>query len=244
MANIFALDIETIPDEVEMAALMQRGPSRPFEAPSTYKDPAKIADYIAQKRAEWEEGLVKTCSIDPAYGNIACISLWDGSCGGSSSLREFGGTDNPDAERAMLADFWKAMAKVDGIVTFNGLGFDLRWLLLRSAILRVRPSRTWDTPRYRPWPCCDLMQILAGWERDRWKGLAEWCRVFRIPCEGKESGMDGSQVYQYVQDGRWDEVEAYCLSDTRATWDLFAVLRENGVVPGFESARKSSQEAA
>lgn len=240
MATIVALDIETIPDEGELAYAIQTGPETPFTAPGNYKDPDKIAEYVANARARWEEGLIKRCSLDPDYGNIASVALWDGSQGGTLTLNEFDGD-----ETTLLLALWDHLRDIDGIVTFNGVSFDWRWIRERSCIRGVRLGKSFDTRRQAYWPNCDLMLVRADWERDRWRGLAETCRIFGVSCEGKESGMDGSQVYQYVQDGRWAEVAAYNLSDAKATWDLYQRLVDMGRIPGFESAaHRGGREAA
>jgi predicted PolB exonuclease-like 3'-5' exonuclease len=138
--------------------------------------------------------------------------------------------DTEGSEEALLAAAWDRLSTVDGIVTFNGIGFDWRWLMIRSAILRVKPSRVFHAVRYRHWPVCDIMAILADWQPDKWRKLGEWCRVFGVRCEGKEAGIDGSQVWPMIQRGEWGAVRDYCAGDVRATWRLYRVLEEYGIV--------------
>ena len=56
-----------------------------------------------------------------------------------------------DTEAAFLEDFWKAMTKFERFVTFNGRGFDCPWMMLRSAILGLKPSKNpWVPLPLRP----------------------------------------------------------------------------------------------
>lgn len=221
-----ALDIETIPDEMQLAHLAGAGFDESEVALGNTKDPEKVASKIAEARDKFLAGLVKKCSFNPLYGQLACVACWDGQTGGTLHLQEFKGD-----EAAMLRALFEYLKNVDAIITWNGVGFDWRFIKLRAAMLGIRPPRSYDTLRYHNWPDIDLMQILADWDKDKWVSLAEACRLFGVSCPGKESGMRGDQVYDYCQEGRWDEVASYCLSDARATWDLFVRFRACGLVP-------------
>lgn len=221
-----ALDIETIPNEAQLEYLAGNGFDESDVALGNTKDPDKIAAKVREARDKWIAGLVKKCSFNPLYGKIACVSCWDGQSGGTITLEECG-----MSEETLVRELFKYLADVDAIITWNGVGFDWRFIKIRAAMLCIRPPRSFDTLRYHNWPNVDLMQILADWDREKWIGLAEACRLFGVSCPGKESGMRGDQVYDYCQEGRWQEVGAYCLSDAKATWDLFVLFRAAGLVP-------------
>ncbi len=224
---ICSFDIETIPSEAHLAHLIEAGPDKPFVAPSHYKDADKIAAYLESRKKDWLEGLVKICSIDPFYGRICSIAMHNDQGGGVLTLGDTG-----DDEALLIRETWAQLKDMDGIVTFNGAGFDWRWLKLRSAINWIPVLRNFDTRRYHVWPNCDLMLLLADFDRDKWKSLAEMCRVFGVECKGKAAGMDGSQVYALAQEGRWAEIADYNLNgDAVATWKLYEVLREMEVIP-------------
>lgn len=45
------------------------------------------------------------------------------------------------SESEILTQFWDDVTKYDQFITFNGRGFDCPFLMLRSAILRIKPTR-------------------------------------------------------------------------------------------------------
>lgn len=234
MATILSLDIETIPDEAQLAYRIQhpeefcRRKDRDDWSDDA-NDKAYQKKLVAFQRPERH---VKDCSIDPLYGRVCSVAAWDGARGGTLTLPEF---DNDEAR--LLRELWSSLAGADGIVTCNGTSFDLPYLQTRSVILGVEVTKNFDTPRYRFWPHFDVQRFFDQWapEKREGKGLKNLCRVLGVQCAGKEGGMDGSQVYDYVQAGRWDEVAAYNLSDTQATFEVFVRIRRAGLVPAFES---------
>ena len=61
------------------------------------------------------------------------------------------------------------------------------------------------------------MQIWAG--RGNRIKLAELCEILGIP--SPKDGIDGSQVWDYVQSGRIEEVAEYCKKDVIATREAY-----------------------
>jgi len=51
-------------------------------------------------------------------------------------------------EKEMLEDFWEGAKNYDTFVTFNGRGFDLPFLNLRSAVNGIRPTQDLMEGRY------------------------------------------------------------------------------------------------
>src|SRR5258706_15662434 len=65
-------------------------------------------------------------------------------------------------ETEMLTAFWDVARHYDTIITFNGRGFDVPFLYLRSAALRVPISRkNWLGYRFQTDPHCDLAEQLT-----------------------------------------------------------------------------------
>jgi DNA polymerase elongation subunit (family B) len=54
----------------------------------------------------------------------------------------------PRTEKEMLEDFWEGAKEYDTFVTFNGRGFDVPFLNLRSAIQGIRPTHDLMEGRY------------------------------------------------------------------------------------------------
>ncbi len=109
------------------------------------------------------------------------------------------------------------------LVSFNGVSFDLPVMLHRAIDLQVPVSgRMFKdiTRRYNPQGHYDLMQILAGWDRQKWEPLDFYLKRFGI---GGKTG-NGSQVYGMWKEGRLKEIEEYCITDVLKTAQLFTRL--------------------
>jgi len=130
-------------------------------------------------------------------------------------------------EGAMLADFAEFMAKWEPtLVTWNGRGFDLPVLMLRS--LRYGVSVPWYYRksgyryRYSTDRHVDLCDLLADHGAARMTSLHGAARLIGLP--GKE-GIDGSQVEALFRTGQMEVLRGYCLSDVAQTAFLFLRYR-------------------
>lgn len=125
----------------------------------------------------------------------------------------------PD-EGLLLTQAWEAIAKYPRVVTFNGRCFDVPFLLLRSAILGVTPSRT-DLlgNRYRVHPHCDLLDQLTFYGLTRKFPLDWYCHAFKIA--SPKNGITGADVGRLFAAGEIKRIARYCADDTRATALLY-----------------------
>jgi predicted PolB exonuclease-like 3'-5' exonuclease len=202
--NYIVLDIETIPDHDISKDL------RPEVKLGNLKDKEKIE----AKQAEWEEnGQVKAMSVSTLMNKIVSIQMWSSKY--DDFVKELQDLDND--EESMIKVFWDVVQSHDVVVGHNILGFDLPTILNRSMILGIEPTKIFNMPRYRNYPLYDTMQILAGWDSSKWKGLDWLCQ--RLGIEGKTH--DGSKVYRLCQEGKIDEIHEYCRNDVRMTMELF-----------------------
>lgn len=139
-------------------------------------------------------------------------------------------------ESEMLTEFWRMMGgkNASRIVTYNGRGFDGPYLMLRSAMLGVAPSRNLVGYRYAVSPHCDLAEVLSfqGAVRTQYS-LDYWCRRFGITSP-KEEGLDGSQVQEVYEAGGLEQIVEYCARDVIATAELYRQL-EQTIIPLFET---------
>jgi DNA polymerase elongation subunit (family B) len=126
----------------------------------------------------------------------------------------------PLAEKDLLEEFWKTIAHYKQFITFNGRGFDCPFLMLRSAVLGVRPSRNLMPYRYNAHEHCDLMDQLAYYGAFRRFSLDFYCKGFGIKSP-KEEGITGLDMGPLYRDGQYREIAEYCLRDVRATSTLF-----------------------
>lgn len=218
MSQIFVADIETIPN-VDVAGLVPE--PKPH---GNLKDPVKIAADIERKKAE----LVASMGLDPNFGRICVIGYAERAEGGDGistsdhHLEE--ATD--DAEREMLAAFWEKAKAAGRMATFNGAGFDVPFIMRRSWLLGVKPTRAFETVA---WKCAtgesnhvDIRLVLSAGD-PKAKGTMDLYGKLKLG-RGKTDGMDGSQVWDYWQAGRLDEIRDYCKDDCCTTLELLESL--------------------
>lgn len=123
-------------------------------------------------------------------------------------------------EREMLKSFWEDIRRYKQIVTFNGRSFDAPFLHLRSAILRVKPSRNLIPYRYDYKIHCDLLEQLSYYGASRRFNLDFYAKRFGIKSP-KDEGIDGTMISKLFKEGRHKEIALYCSRDIQATAELF-----------------------
>jgi hypothetical protein len=126
----------------------------------------------------------------------------------------------PGSEEQILRGFWSAVAHYPRLITFNGRAFDGPFLMLRSALLGVVPSRNLVPYRFSTTEHCDLLDQLTMYGATRRFSLDFYCRAFGI-ASPKGNGITGLSLGSLVAEGRYREVAEYCLADARATAELF-----------------------
>jgi DNA polymerase elongation subunit (family B) len=135
-------------------------------------------------------------------------------------------------EAELLTQFWDLARKFDSIITFNGRGFDVPFIYLRSAILNVPISRKdWLGYRFATEPHCDLAEQLTFYNVSGREGAARrfnldfYCKAFGIESP-KSHGVSGINMNEMVAAGQFREIAEYCLRDVHATVLLYHLWRE------------------
>jgi predicted PolB exonuclease-like 3'-5' exonuclease len=141
-------------------------------------------------------------------------------------------------EAALLRTFWSQLARSDRrgarLVTFNGRTFDGPFLMQRSAVLGVAPSRNLVPYRFSFNEHCDLLEVLTFFGAVPKVSLDYLCRAFGIETPKKD--LDGSKVDAYFKEGRAREIAAYCAADVDATAALYRRLLET-LLPVLDARR-------
>jgi hypothetical protein len=210
------LDIETVP---LIASLEMPYPEGERMPPANYKSDEAVAKWREADVTAWRADRVKACSLNPRLGRVFCVGLKSG------PLEQVVVAKTELREARALATVWEVIADADGrVVTWNG-SWDLRFLLIRSMLLKVpvpiRPAtvRGW-LRKYSTHPHCDVKAMLTNWEAPvRGEGLNEWAQAFGVG--GKTDGLSGASVWPMFARGEFDAIAAYCLDDVRATAALY-----------------------
>ena len=182
-------DLETIADP-DAVALVE-----PPSAPSNYKDPEKIAAYVADAKLK----AISDMALRHAGCRVVALGLGD-----QVTL-----CPDVDVEAAALRLFWAAWAEMAIIVGFNFVGFDLPVLMVRSKLLRV-PVPSFRYSKYGIDKVRDLMRELDPAD-DRWHGLTWWCQRLKlnVPAD-PNTGGDIAALYAAND---WEGIEQHCRID-------------------------------
>lgn len=130
-------------------------------------------------------------------------------------------------ERQLLHAYWRHFTRRRArIVTWNGKGFDLPVLRLR-AMMHGIPAEAWFTrgtkwesytQRYASDWHCDLMEQLADYGASAKLAMEDVALAMGLP--GKVGGH-GSEVAAMVEQGRIEQVRAYCEADCLNLFALY-----------------------
>jgi DNA polymerase elongation subunit (family B) len=196
-------------------------------------------------RAARKEEIHRQFSLWPLTGQVVCAAMLnvDSHRGKVLYLAEDAG-DSGDAqdgpveympcvdEAELLTEFWEVVERYDSVVTFNGRGFDVPFLYLRSAVLKVDVSRKdWLGYRYQTEPHCDLLEQLTFYNISGRDGAARrfnldfYCKAFGIESP-KSHGVTGMDVGRMMAEGRGRDVAEYCMRDVQATLELYRIWQE------------------
>ena len=191
-------DIETIADPDAVALI--EAPS----APANYKDPEKIAAYVADAKLK----AISNMALKPAECRIVALGL-----GNQVTI-----CPDVDVEAAALKLFWDTWADMTTIVGFNFIGFDLPVILVRSKLLRV-PVPPFRYSKYGVDKVRDLMLELDPGNHG-YHSLTWWCQRLNlnVPAD-PNTGADIAALYAAHD---WAGIQRHCELDLLKT----AALRD------------------
>lgn len=199
-----------------------------------------VREYLIKGMSEAEaEEEKRRGALSPFTGRIVCIGIMNVDSGRSCALYEIPGQEElitrkeddrtfiSGSEKQILEKFWDFMRAEDRFISFNGRQFDGPFLMIRSAILGVTPTRDLVGKRYQFHPNCDLREVLnfQGTINPRQMrfNLDLACKAFGIT-SSKSDGMDGRSVEIQYRAGKYEDIATYCLEDVRATAELYLKL--------------------
>jgi 3'-5' exonuclease len=207
-----------------------------------FREAEKIADGPARetKRAEIKQFM----SLWPFTSQVVCIAMLNAETQRGQSLfiaedfEDEAGEGGPVEfvpcadEVELLTAFWDVAKHYDLVVTFNGRGFDVPFIYLRSALLNVPISKkNWLGYRYATEPHCDLAEQFTFYSVSGRDGAARrfnldfYCKAFGIESP-KSHGVTGMDVGALLAAGKFREIAEYCLRDVRATVELYKIWKE------------------
>lgn len=209
MNKIIGYDIETIPQ-----------PNLSKSQQEFLDNKVRLA-LLKEPNADVKALTGKIMGTSPYLGEIVCIGLGEVMDNNINTKALIG------TEKKILEDFWMIMDKLQyaTFVSFNGLNFDVNFIMLRSLKNGVRPTNKafLGTKRFTKHPHFDIMQWMSGWGYPA-PTLDIACDICDVKTS-KEGAVKASEVAQAYKDGRIQEIADYCEEDVRATLQVYAKLR-------------------
>lgn len=129
-------------------------------------------------------------------------------------------------EKEMLEKFWRVANQYQEFVSFNGRVFDVPFLMIRSAVHSIRPTKNLIASRYlsgqkEDAKHIDLLEQLTFYGAFRRRGnLHLWCRAFGIKSP-KADGLTGDDIGRLFKERKFLDIAKYNLGDLQATKELY-----------------------
>jgi len=207
-----------------------------------FREATKISDPAARETRQTE--ILQQFNLWPFTARVVCIAMLNADTVRGQVLFTADDYEADPAEAGpvefvpcvdeseLLTAFWDVAQHYDAIVTFNGRGFDVPFLYLRSALLNVPIKRKdWLGYRFQTEPHCDLAEQLTFYGVSGREGAARrfnldfYCKAFGIESP-KSHGISGLDINHLLAEGKFREIAEYCLRDVRATVQLYQIWKE------------------
>jgi predicted PolB exonuclease-like 3'-5' exonuclease len=128
-------------------------------------------------------------------------------------------------EREIIEMFWNYAGEAEQLISFNGRNFDLPFLMIRSAMLKIKPSRNFLRRKYHSKTHVDLLEKFTYFGLTKKFNLDFYCHAFGIESP-KSNGITGMDINELYRSGKIKEIAVYCAEDVRATYELYKIWND------------------
>lgn len=191
--------------------------------------PTTVAETVARhaEKHNREESMVM--ALSPFLGKVVSLAFTDGAKSpGDREVKALvvpppGSEDDalpewmqPMEEAELLRAFWQLAAGAETVVTFNGISFDVPFLIGRSVVHDVEVPVDLVSSRGLQRPHLDVLRLMAAGGRLLGPSTLDVvCLALGI--ESPKVQMDGSMVAPAYQKGEIRKIAEYNAQDVRAT---------------------------
>lgn len=224
MPHEIYIDIETIPDQREGA--MDRV-SEGVAPPANYKKQETIDKWWEEQGNAAKEEAYRKTALEGTYGQVACIGVAINDGPVVTFTQVLDGSE-ADVLRETLRFIkqkvgWEHTGSHPYLtwVGHNLVNFDVRYLWQRCVVNGVKPPLPLPIDA-KPWDK-GIFDTMTGWAGARgYVKLATLCDALGIPV--KQGDIEGANVWDAWQAGRYQGVAEYCASDVEATRAVYKRL--------------------
>lgn len=218
VCKTLVVDIETVP------ALDRR------ELPPTVGE--ALSAYATRK--DMEPGAVM--GMSPFFGKVVSLAIGDGDAAEGTdevtvlavppdgvTVADPPSWFRPMTEPELLRAFWALAGKAETVVTFNGRGFDVPFLVTRSLVHGIPARVDLLSQRFALKPHLDLWELVS--QRDRGPSKLDVV-CWALGIESPKEVMDGSMVAPAYARGEILKIAEYNAHDVRATAAVYRRVRD------------------
>ncbi len=243
--NLFVFDIETIPDTQTARNLLDLHD----------QDTSKLRQALTDYHLKITDG--RNPFLRQPFHHVVSISFLDAEILRDYSGQEYykindirSGGDLSALEEEIVRGFFSYLKKkTPRLVSFNGKNFDLPVLKYRAMKYEIdapwlyKLGDKWNNYNQKyslDWHC-DLADAFSDFGSSSRIKMNEVCACVNLP--GK-TGIDGSMVQEYYDQGRLEDIRNYCETDVINTFLLYLTYQYHTGTMNKDSFYKSRKELA
>ena len=228
LANVEDLICRTLVFDIETVPALDRR-----ELPST------VAEALSDNAAKKEMDTSAVMGMSPFFGKVVSLAVGDGDAEPGSGDDEvtvlavppdgFEIDDCPKwlrlmSEEDLLKAFWALASKAECVVSYNGRGFDVPFVVTRSLIHGIPARVDLVSGRWSLRPHLDLFELVS----QRGRGPSKLDVVcWALGIESPKGVMDGSMVAPAYARGEIVKIAEYNAHDVRATSEVYRKCRDH-----------------
>ena len=208
------LDIETVPRPT-IDGTVEKAVSK------------KVKSYIERTGDDPENAESLIRSTSPFFGKVLCIGMrWLQDDDGAKD-KVICGENEDSTLRAFFDIINHPSSKNIRFIHYNGLGFDIPFLIVRAAHhgIEINNWNFKDLRRFSYKSHIDLMMFLCNWNNYNAVSMDIACRSFGTPSP-KGGEVTGDTVAKAYEEGNIPAVEEYVMRDVEATHQLFIKIEQ------------------
>jgi hypothetical protein len=201
--------------------------------------PPTIAKSVARAAERGDGDESKVMSLSPWFGRVVSLAFGEGAGEGENdeerpvhvfvvppedadpeTLADLPDWVHPVSEPDLLRAFWHLAEHAEVVVTYNGRGFDVPYLVTRSLVHGI-PARV-DLLGRGLRPHLDLWRVIGGRGGPSSLDVVCWALGLSSP----KGAMDGSMVAPAYSRGEIASIATYNAGDVEATTAVFRSVRD------------------
>ena len=200
--------------------------------------PATVAQALSDNAAKKEMDTGAVMGMSPFFGKVVSLAIGEGDAEPNSEADQvtvlavppegFDTADSPPwirfmSEADLLRAFWALASKADCVVSYNGRGFDIPFVVARSLIHEIPARVDLVSGKWSLRPHLDLFELVT----QRGRGPSKLDVVcWALGIESPKGVMDGSMVAPAYAAGEIVKIAEYNAHDVRATSAVYRKCRD------------------